>query len=120
MRELIDVEKVFFISLSQRERCSPVEKKRAPEEQSPRDANEEVIQKAVDIYEMESKPVLTHYPQRLHHRDYAMQPPAKVLFDILASVNGVKHESAAIENFNRFDPLLRKVPGDDARREKLR
>jgi hypothetical protein len=26
----------------------------------------------------------------------AMQPPAKVLFDILASVNGVKHESAAV------------------------
>jgi len=44
---------------------------------------------------MESKPVLTHYP-KMHRRDDAMQPPAKVLFDILASINGVKHESAAV------------------------
>jgi hypothetical protein len=45
---------------------------------------------------MESKPVLTHYPKDCITVIDAMQPPAKVLFDILASINGVKNESAAI------------------------
>jgi adenylate kinase len=58
------------------------------------DANEEVIHKRLHIYEQESKPVLTHYPRECITVIDATQPPAKVLFDILASVNGIKHEPA--------------------------
>jgi adenylate kinase len=96
MRELIDVEKVFHLACPNRETLFGRLKKRALKDNRLDDANEEVIQKRLDIYEMESKPVLTHYPKDCIIVIDAMQPPAKVLFDILASVNGVKHESAAI------------------------
>jgi adenylate kinase len=94
MRELIDVEKVFHLACPNRETLFGRLKKRALKDNRLDDANEEVIQKRLDIYETESKPVLTHYPKDCITVIDAMQPPAKVLFDILASVNGVKHESA--------------------------
>jgi adenylate kinase len=96
MRELIDVEKDFHLACPNRETLFGRLKKRALKDNRLDDANEEVIQKRLDIYEMESKPVLTHYPKDCIAVIDAMQPPAKVLFDILASVNGVKNESAAV------------------------
>ena len=69
-------------------------KKRALKDNRLDDANEEVIKRRLDIYETESKPVLKHYPKECIAVVDAMQPPAKVLFDILASVNGIKSEPA--------------------------
>src|SRR5256884_2653525 len=90
----INEKKFFLFPPRSQEPLFPRLKKRALKDNRLDDANEEVIQKRLDIYETESKPVLTHYPKDCITVIDAMQPPAKVLFDILASVNGVKHESA--------------------------
>ena len=94
MRDMIDVEKVFHLACPNRETLFQRLKKRALKDNRLDDANEEVIKKRLDIYEQESKPVLKHYPKECITVVDAMQPPAKVLFDILASVNGLKSEPA--------------------------
>src|SRR2546430_5288725 len=96
MEEMIDVEKVFHLSCPNRDTLFYRLKKRALKDNRLDDANEQVIQRRLDTYEMESKPVLEHYPKDCITVIDATQPPAKVLFDILASVNGVKNEPAAI------------------------
>ncbi len=99
MDELIDVEKVFHLSCPDREQLYVRLKKRALKDNRLDDANEEVIHKRLAIYETESKPVLGHYgPGRTTVVD-ATQPPARVLLEILMSVNGMKngqHEPAAV------------------------
>jgi adenylate kinase len=98
MEEMIDVKKVFHLSCPNRETLFYRLKKRALKDNRLDDANEQVIQRRLDIYENESKPVLGFYTkERLSVVD-ATQPPSKVLFDILASVNGVDghDEPAAI------------------------
>ncbi len=98
MEEMIDVEKVFHLSCPNRETLFYRLKKRALKDNRLDDANEQVIQRRLDIYENESKPVLNYYPKECITVIDAMQPPAKVLFEILASVNGasVRHEPAAV------------------------
>jgi adenylate kinase len=98
MEEMIDVEKVFHLSCPNRETLFYRLKKRALKDNRLDDANEQVIQRRLDIYENESKPVLNYYPKECIAVVDAMQPPAKVLFEILASVNGasVPHEPAAV------------------------
>ena len=94
MRDMIEVEKVFHLACPDRETLFQRLKKRALKDNRLDDANEEVIQKRLDIYEKESKPVLMHYPKDCITVIDAMQTPAKVLFDILASINGIKNEPA--------------------------
>jgi adenylate kinase len=89
MEDMIDVRKVFHLACPNRETLFVRLKKRALKDNRLDDANEQVIQKRLDIYERESRPVLTYYPKECITMVDAMQPPAKVLFDILASVNGV-------------------------------
>jgi adenylate kinase len=101
MREMIDVQKLFHLSCPDREALFARLKKRALKDNRLDDANEEVIQKRLDIYETESKPVLGYYAKECISVVDATQPPAKVLFDILACLNGVNgviehHESAAV------------------------
>lgn len=96
MEEMIEVEKVFHLACPSRETLFTRLKKRALKDNRLDDANEQIIQRRLDIYETESKPVLTHYPKERIAVVDAMQPPAKVLFDILASVNGVNGQHAAV------------------------
>jgi adenylate kinase len=95
---MIDVEKVFHRSCPSRDTLFIRLKKRALKDNRLDDANEQVIQRRLDTYEQESKPVLSYYTRDKISVVDATQPPAKVLFDILASVNGVdgQHESAAV------------------------
>src|SRR6266550_2615731 len=99
MDELIDVKKVFHLSCPNRDALFARLKKRALKDNRLDDANEEVIQRRLALYEMESKPVLSYYgTDRITCID-ATEPPAKVLLHILESVNdGVNgaHESAAV------------------------
>src|SRR5436190_631375 len=95
MEEMIDVQKVFHLSCPDRETLFQRLKKRALKDNRLDDANEEVIQRRLNIYEKESRPVLSYYSKECIAVIDAMQPPAKVLLDILASVNGIKNESAA-------------------------
>ena len=89
MEELIDVRKVFHLSCPNRETLFSRLKKRALKDNRLDDANELVIQRRLATYEQESKPVLSHYPKDMITVVDATQSPSKVLFDILASVNGV-------------------------------
>ena len=92
MKDMIDVEKVFHLACPNRETLFGRLKKRALKDNRLDDANEEVIKRRLDVYENESKPVLNHYPKECITVIDAMQPPAKVLFDILASINGIKND----------------------------
>src|SRR5438132_12439608 len=82
MEEMIDVEKVFHLSCPNRETLFTRLKKRALKDNRLDDANEQVIQKRLDIYETESKPVLSYYPKDCITVLYATQPRSKVLFHI--------------------------------------
>ena len=96
MEEMIDVEKVFHLSCPNRETLFSRLKKRALKDNRLDDANEQVIQRRLETYECESKPVLSHYSKDKIAVVDATQPPAKVLLDILASVNDGMYESAAV------------------------
>lgn len=98
MQEMIDVEKVFHLSCPNRETLATRLKKRALKDNRLDDANEQVIQRRLATYDQESKPLLSFYPKDRVTVVDATQPPAKVLFDILASVNGVDghHEPATV------------------------
>jgi adenylate kinase len=98
MDEMIDVEKVFHLSCPSRDTLFSRLKKRALKDNRLDDANEEVIRRRLETYEQESKPVLSYYAKDRVSVVDATQPPAKVLFDILAVVNGMdgQHESAAV------------------------
>jgi adenylate kinase len=96
MEKMIDVEKVFHLSCPNRETLFGRLKKRALKDNRLDDANEQVIQRRLETYERESKPVLAHYPKDKITVVDATQPPAKVLLDILASVNDGVYESAAV------------------------
>src|SRR5580704_17134195 len=96
MEEMIDVEMVFHLSCPNRETLFYRLKKRALKDNRLDDANEQVIQRRLDIYERESKPVLSYYSQELVTVVDATQPPAKVLLDILQSVNDGVYEPAAV------------------------
>src|SRR5206468_7152841 len=98
MEGLIEVEKVFHLSCPNRDTLATRLKKRALKDNRLDDANEQVIHRRLAIYDDESKPVLQFYPKDCVCMVDATQPPAKVLFDILANMNGVdaKHAPATI------------------------
>jgi adenylate kinase len=99
MDDLIDVKQVFHLSCPNRDALFARLKKRALKDNRLDDANEEVIQRRLALYETESKPVLGYYgPERITSID-ATEPPAKVLMHILESVNdgaNGAHEPAAV------------------------
>jgi adenylate kinase len=99
MDELIDVKNVFHLSCPNRDALFVRLKKRALKDNRLDDANDEVINRRLATYETESKPVLGYYGQNRITCIDATEPPAKVLFHILESVNdGVNglNESAAV------------------------
>jgi adenylate kinase len=96
MEELIDVKKVFHLACPDRETLFYRLKKRALKDNRLDDANEQVIERRLDVYEKESRPVLSYYPRVLIAVVDATQPPAKVLLEILQSVNDGVYEPAAV------------------------
>jgi adenylate kinase len=98
MEKMINVERVFHLSCPNRDTLVGRLKKRALKDNRLDDANDQVIYRRLTTYEEESKPILNYYPKDCVAVVDATQPPAKVLFDILASVNGMdgQDESAAV------------------------
>ena len=90
MDEMIDVKKVFHLSCPDRDQLFARLKKRALKDNRLDDANEEVIQRRLQTYETESKPVLDYYRDRVEMID-ATQPPARVLYNILTTVANGEH-----------------------------
>jgi adenylate kinase len=96
MSDLIEVEKVFLLSCPERGTLFYRLKKRALKDNRLDDANEEVIRRRLELYDNDSKPVLGYYPKECITCIDATQPPHKVLFEILASINGVNGQHAAV------------------------
>ena len=90
MEEVIDVKKVFHLSCPDRAQLFARLKKRALKDNRLDDANEEVIKRRLQTYETESKPVLDYYRDRVQVID-ATEPPARVLYNILATVANGEH-----------------------------
>jgi adenylate kinase len=82
MENLIDVKQVFHLSCPKREELIRRLRKRAIKDNRLDDANEEVIRKRLATYVEETKPVLDFYSGLVTVID-ALQPPVKVLQDIL-------------------------------------
>src|SRR6185503_196658 len=90
MDDVIDVKKVFHLSCPDRDQLFARLKKRALKDNRLDDANEEVIQRRLETYETESKPVLDYYRDRVQMID-ATEPPARVLYNILTTVANGEH-----------------------------
>src|SRR6202049_1418436 len=82
MEKLIDVKKVFHLPCPKREELVRRLRKRAIKDNRFNAANEDVIRKRLSTYEGETKPVLDFYSGLVTNID-ALQPPVKVLKDIL-------------------------------------
>ena len=82
MEELIDVKQVFHLSCPKFEELIRRLRKRAIKDNRLDDANEEVIRERLATYEEETKPVLKFYSGLVTNID-ALQPPVKVLVDII-------------------------------------
>ena len=96
MENLIEVEKVFHLSCPDRDTLFNRLKKRALKDNRLDDANEEVIRKRLELYDTDSKPVLSFYPKESITCIDATQPPSRVMFEILAGVNGMNGAHATV------------------------
>ena len=56
------------------------------------DANEETIRRRLEVYDRESRPVLTYYPKDLRVDIDALQSPIEVAHDILSAILGRTNE----------------------------
>ncbi len=96
MEAMIDVEKIFHLSCPDREKLFYRLKKRALKDNRLDDANEDVIRRRLELYEKDSKPVLSYYPKDCITCIDATQPPAMVLLKILESINESSHDGYGI------------------------
>jgi adenylate kinase len=85
MENLIEVRGVFHLSCPNRNELVRRLRKRAIKDNRLDDASEEVIRKRLATYEAETKPVLDFYSGLVTEID-ALQPPVKVLQDILVVI----------------------------------
>jgi adenylate kinase len=85
MERLIEVKQVFHLSCPNRDELVRRLRKRAIKDNRLDDANEEVIRKRLLTYEEETKPVLNFYTGLVTTVD-ALQPPVKVLQDIISAI----------------------------------
>lgn len=94
MEDSIDVRKIFHLTCPDRDQLVFRLKKRALKDNRLDDANEEVIQRRLQTYEEESKPVLAHYGQDMVQVVDATKTPAEVMLAILRVVTEVQIERA--------------------------
>lgn len=83
MEEMIEVVRVFHLSIGNYDELAKRLRKRALKDNRLDDANDEVIKKRLDTYVAESRPLLEHYGPELVRKIDANQSPVKVLYDIL-------------------------------------
>ena len=83
MDSIIEVKQVFNLCCPSRRTLIVRVRQRALRENRPDDADESVIQRRLDVYESESRPLLEHYPTEIVHAINATRPPPLVLKEIL-------------------------------------
>ena len=89
MESRIEVLRVFHLYCPERATLIQRLKKRALKDNRLDDANEAVIRKRLETYEMETKPILNYYDPALISTIDATQSPARVLWEILGEVTGM-------------------------------
>jgi adenylate kinase len=89
MESRIEVLKIFHLSCPERSTLVERLKKRALKDNRLDDANEAVIRKRLETYEIETKPILSYYDPALIHTIDATQSPARVLWEILGVITGM-------------------------------
>lgn len=87
MRTTLDVRAIFHLVVSERARLVERLRKRALKDNRLDDLSDDVISRRLETYERETQPVLAYYPQTLIHKIDALEPPARVLQNILEIVN---------------------------------
>src|ERR1700757_5043250 len=97
MKSRIEVLRVFHLSCPERSTLVERLKKRALKDNRLDDANEAVIRKRLEAYEMEKRRILSHYDPALITTIDATQSPARVLWEILGVVTGI----SSLENPGR-------------------
>jgi len=71
-------------------------KSRALKENRPDDANEATIQRRLEVYDKESRPVVEYYPKNVRLDVDALQSPVEVAHDILCAILGRVQEMRRI------------------------
>jgi adenylate kinase len=97
MESRIEVLRVFHLSCPERSTLIERLKKRALKDNRLDDANEAVIRRRLETYEIETKPILNYYDPSLISTIDATQSPARVLWEILGVVTGM----SSLENPER-------------------
>jgi adenylate kinase len=90
MEEMIEVQRVFHLVCHDRDSIIHRLKKRALKDNRLDDANEEVIRRRLETYELETRPVLEYYGPGLIQELDATQTPSEVLVQILATINAAE------------------------------
>lgn len=88
LKETLDIKGIFHLVCPDRERLYERLRKRALKDNRLDDLSEEVIARRLQTYEEESRPVIDFYPPSLVKKIDALQPPVKVLYDILGAILG--------------------------------
>lgn len=86
LEDYVEMLQIFHLSCPNREELARRLRKRALKEQRLDDASEEVIQRRIQTYEDETKPILDYYPDEIQTDINADETPAQVTFNILAKV----------------------------------
>lgn len=86
LEDYIDVKQVFHLSCPDRNELARRMQSRAIKENRMDDANAEVVEKRIQTYEMETKPILEFYSEGIRTNIDASQAPSIVLHDILTKL----------------------------------
>ncbi len=84
LEDTINVRRVFHLSCPDRTRIVERLKRRALHDNRLDDANEDVIRRRLETYDLESRPLIDHYGSDLVERINASQSPVSVLAEIAA------------------------------------
>ena len=82
LKEVIEVKRIIYLMMEDRDALIARLAGRAAKSNRPDDADREVIQNRIEVYERETRPVLEAYPKKLIARVNGDQPPLAVLRDV--------------------------------------
>lgn len=89
LADVVDVKCVVYLMIDDRDALIARLANRAKTSGRPDDADREVIENRIEVYERETHPVLEAYPKKLIARVNADQPPLAVLRDVADCLVGV-------------------------------
>jgi adenylate kinase len=84
--QFLEVHQLFHLTCPDRQELVRRMRKRALKENRIDDASDRVIHHRIETYELETRPILDHYPDGLITRVDALRPPVEVLGDIIHKV----------------------------------